>query len=230
MRSPDLPVPKSPAALWGWAILFGGLVPILFLFFCHRPSTPSPKETASGSTFDRTDPLATASFPTVAPESPPRLRPILQPGELTLALPPCPAAPTPSLDQDAMDSLHNMAIAPDDLENGWHWAREVLRNLPTQQQPAFLDQLASLTPARYWDRLDPVLYNPAWGQEILQTLFRRLLTLPLSDQLPRLVRIAENGTHPCRIEAESLLRAYFPQVQPGQFGEYRQCLRMMPGS
>lgn len=151
-----------------------------------------------------------------------RLPLLLLPGEYTLALPP----PLPRdagfyIDQDAADSLHNLVMAPEDIENGWGWAWDLFQVMPTELRPTFIDQVASVTPAWAWGRLDPILTNPGWGPDVLNVLYRRLLDLPLSEQLPRLLQLAKNSAHPCHERAQSLLQSYFPEVRPDQYEAYR---------
>lgn len=144
------------------------------------------------------------------------------PGEFTLALPPPPEFPEAYYTQpESFHPLYNLAVNPEDAENGWEWAWEAFLLLSPEQRPAYLDQIASLTPAWAWAKLDVVLQNAAWGPDVLRPLFQRLLDLPPQDQLPRLWSLAQNRSHPCREQADSLLQSYFPDVRPGQYQEYR---------
>ncbi len=198
---------------------------LLAVFFssCQRHSAPTPEHVPPGPTRllsqKEVAPAPPPSLSLEDEEANPRLALHLLPGEFTLAPPPSIPSHLP-LDEDAADSLHNLAVAPEDLVNGWEWAWDIFRNLPPDERPAFLDQIASLTPVWAWNRLDPILDNPAWGTEVQQVLWRRLLELPLEHQLPRILRIARNPSHPCRDQAESLLRAYFPEISPVRYEEY----------
>jgi hypothetical protein len=187
---------------------FSSLLLASVLSSCHRHPDPPPDGPPPSPSFSALEEVTAIRLP---------LR--LTPGEFTLAAPPAALIPPP-LDEDAADSLHNLAVAPEDLANGWEWAWDIFRNLPPDERPAFLDQIASLTPVWAWNRLDPILENPAWGTEVQQALWRRLLELPLENQLPRILQIARNPSHPCRDQAESLLRAYFPEISPGRYDEY----------
>jgi hypothetical protein len=199
------------------------LLLMVSLSSCQRHTPPTGERASSGSTRllpkKEVVPTRLLSFPKEDEEANPRLTLRLLPGEFTLAPPPSAPSHYP-LDEDAADSLLNMAMAPEDLANGWEWAWDVFRNLPSEDRPAFVGQIASLTPAWAWDRLDPILDNPAWGTEVLQALWRRLLDLPMENQLPRILRIAQNSSHPCHDQAASILRAYFPEISPGRYDEY----------
>jgi len=188
---------------------------------CCRTEDVAPR-TAQPSPQKAKQQEKTCPQPASAGREDSRLPLLLLPGEYTLALPP----PLPRdagfyIDQDAADSLHNLVIAPEDIENGWGWARDLFQVMPTELRPTFIDQVASVTPAWAWGRLDPILANPGWGPDVLNVLYRRLLDLPLSEQLPRLLQLAKNSAHPCHERAQSLLQSYFPEVHPGQYEAYR---------
>jgi len=141
----------------------------------------------------------------------------------TSILSPIPTAPTPiptTLTDDAADSLINMTLAPQDVENGWGWALDVFQHLPERDRAPFIDQVAMLTPLSMWSRLDPILDQPNWGTEVQDRLFHRLLELPLSMQLPRLVRLAMNPYHPSSGKANALLQSYFPDISPRDYPAY----------
>lgn len=141
----------------------------------------------------------------------------------TSGLPPIPTTPTPiptTLTDDAADSLINMTLAPQDVENGWGWALDVFQQLPERDRAPFIDQVAMLTPLSMWNRLDPILDQPNWGAEVQDRLFHRLLELPLSMQLPRLVRLAMNSYHPSSGKANALLQSYFPDITPRDYPTY----------
>jgi len=150
-------------------------------------------------------------------------------GEYTLALPPSFLDPvTISLEQDAADSLHNLVLAPEDWENGWGWAWDVFRAMPPELRSSYIDKVASVTPAWAWGRLDPILNQPGWGPDVLHALYNRMLGLPMSEQLPRLLRIAKNRTHPCWEQADSLLQAYFPDIESGNYKLYQRHIDSWP--
>ena len=141
----------------------------------------------------------------------------------TSVLTPIPPAPTPiptTLTDDASDSLINMTLAPQDVENGWGWALDVFQQLPERDRAPFIDQVAMLTPLSMWNRLDPILDQPNWGADVQDRLFHRLLELPISMQLPRLVRLAMNPNHPSSGKANTLLQAYFPDITPRDYPSY----------
>lgn len=141
----------------------------------------------------------------------------------TSGMTPIPPSPTPiptTLTEDAADSLINMTLAPQDVENGWGWALEVFQHLPERDRAPFIDQVAMLTPLSMWGRLDPILDQPNWGTEVQDRLFHRLLELPLSMQLPRLVRLAMNPYHPSSSKANALLQSYFPDIRPRDYPAY----------
>lgn len=141
----------------------------------------------------------------------------------TSVLTPIPPAPTPiltTLTDDASDSLINMTLAPQDVENGWGWALDVFQQLPERDRAPFIDQVAMLTPLSMWGRLDPILDQPNWGPEVQDRLFHRLLELPLPMQLPRLVRLAMNPYHPSSGKAKALLQSYFPDISPQDYPAY----------
>ena len=125
-----------------------------------------------------------------------------------------------TLAEDATDSLTNLALAPDDVENGWAWALDVFQHLPERDRAPFIDQVAMLTPLAQWNRLDPILDQPQWGPEVQDRLFHRLLELPLPMQLPRLVRLAMNPYHPSSSKANALLQSYFPDIRPQDYPAY----------
>jgi hypothetical protein len=125
-----------------------------------------------------------------------------------------------NLTEDASDSLTNMALAPEDVANGWNWALDVFRQLPERDRAPFIDQVATLTPLSMWDRLDPILDQPNWGAEVQDRLFHRLLELPLPMQLPRLIRLAMNPYHPSYLKANALLQFYFPEISPRDYPSY----------
>jgi hypothetical protein len=127
---------------------------------------------------------------------------------------------SPTLTQDASDSLANMVLAPADAENGWNWAMDVFQQLPERDRAPFIDQVAMLTPLPMWSRLDPILDQPNWGAEVQDRLFHRLLELPLSMQFPRLVRMAMNPYHPSSSKANALLQSYFPDISPRNYPAY----------
>jgi len=143
-------------------------------------------------------------------------------GEYKLGLPQS-SLPTSNfqLTEDAADSLHNLVLAPEDWENGWGWAWDVFRAMPPELRSSYIDKVASVTPAWAWGRLDPILIHPGWGPDVLNLLYQRMLDLPLSEQLPRLLLLAKNSAHPCHERAQSLLQSYFPEVHPGQYEAYR---------
>lgn len=141
----------------------------------------------------------------------------------TSSLSPIPTAPTPiptTLTDHATDSLINMTLAPQDVENGWGWALDVFQQLPERDRAPFIDQLAMLTPLSMWSRLDPILEQPSYGAEVQDRLFHRLLELPLSMQLPRLIRLAMNLQHPSSRKANALLQSYFPDISPRDYPAY----------
>ena len=141
----------------------------------------------------------------------------------TSDLAPIPPATTPiptTLTEDASDCLANMALTPEDVENGWNWSLDVFRQLPERDRAPFIDQLAMLTPLSMWNRLDPILDQPNWGAEVQDRLFHRLLELPLSMQIPRLVRLAMNPSHPSSNKANILLQSYFPEIRPRDYPAY----------
>lgn len=218
-------------AVGGLLSLSCGMLLAVILFLpitqsCQRNSAPPAKTStpiAPHPALSSTNRLPPAEF---QHEPTHRLSLEIVPGAFTLALAPAVLPNHVSPGDDAQDTLHNLAVAPEDLENGWHWAWDIFRNLPPESRAGFLDQVASLTPAWAWSRLDPILQEPAWGTEIMQTLWRRLLDLPLDSQLPRILQIARNPQHPCREQADSLLRTYFPDIQPGNYEEYR--VRIVP--
>jgi len=113
-----------------------------------------------------------------------------------------------------------MTLAPQDVENGWGWALDVFQHLPERDRAPFIDQVAMLTPLPMWNRLDPILDQPNWGAEVQDRLFHRLLELPLSMQLPRLVRLAMNPYHPSSGKANALLQSYFPDIRPRDYPAY----------
>ena len=125
-----------------------------------------------------------------------------------------------TLAEDASDCLSNMALAPEDAENGWNWAFDVFQHLPERDRAPFIDQVAMLTPLSMWNRLDPILDQPNWGTEVQDRLFHRLLELPLPMQLPRLLRLAMNPYHPSSRKANALLQSYFPEIRPGDYASY----------
>jgi hypothetical protein len=134
-----------------------------------------------------------------------------------------PTALTPiptTLTDDAADALINMTLAPQDVENGWGWAMDVFQQLPERDRAPFIDQVAMLTPLSMWRRLDPILDQPNWGTEVQDRLFHRLLELPFSMQLPRLVRLAMNPYHPSSGKANALLQSYFPDISPRDYPAY----------
>lgn len=135
--------------------------------------------------------------------------------------PPIPPSGNSQLSEDAADSLHNLVLAPEDVENGWTWAWGIFQAMPPELRPAFIDQVASVTPAWAWGRLDPILFQPGWGPDVLNLLYQRMLDLPLFEQLPRLLLLAKNPAHPCHERARGLLQSYFPEVRPGQYEEYQ---------
>jgi hypothetical protein len=141
----------------------------------------------------------------------------------TLTLSPIPTPPTPiptTLTDDVADALINMTLAPQDVENGWGWALDVFQHLPERDRAPFIDQVAMLTPLPMWNRLDPILDQPNWGADVQDRLFHRLLELPISMQLPRLVRLAMNPNHPSSGKANALLQAYFPDITPRDYPSY----------
>lgn len=142
--------------------------------------------------------------------------PFLEPSALSLT----PPSARFTLAEDATDSLTNLALAPDDVENGWAWVLDVFQHLPECDRAVFIDQVAMLTPLSMWSRLDPVLDQPNWGAEVQDRLFHRLLELPLSMQLPRLVRLAMNPCHPSSSKANALLQSYFPDIRPQDYPAY----------
>ncbi len=121
---------------------------------------------------------------------------------------------------DSADCLQNLALAPEDRENGRDWAWDILRSLPPGERSAFLDQVLTLLPIWAWTELDPILMEPSWGPEVHATLFRRLVETPGPIQWPRLVRIAANPYHPSKPAADALLQSYFPEIQPGNYSAY----------
>jgi hypothetical protein len=125
-----------------------------------------------------------------------------------------------TLTQDASDSLANMVLAPADVENGLDWALDVFRQLPEPDRAPFIDQVAMLIPLSMWNQLDPILDQPSWGTEVQDRLYHRLLELPLSMQLPRLLRLAMNPYHPSSIKANALLQSYFPDISPQDYPAY----------
>ena len=125
-----------------------------------------------------------------------------------------------TLTQDASDSLANLVLAPEDSENGLDWALDVFRQLPESDRASFIDQVAMLTPLSMWGRLDPILDQPNWGAEVQDCLFHRLLELPLSMQLSRLLRLAMNPYHPSSAKANALLQSYFPDISPLDYSSY----------
>jgi len=141
----------------------------------------------------------------------------------TSGMTPIPPSPTPiptTLTEDAADSLTNMTLAPKDVENGWGWAFDVFQHLPERDRAPFIDQVAMLTPLSMWNRLDPILDQPNWGVDVQERLFHRLLELPLSMQLPRLVRLAMNPYHSSSGKANALLQSYFPDITPRDYPSY----------
>jgi hypothetical protein len=113
-----------------------------------------------------------------------------------------------------------MALTPEDVENGWNWSLDVFRQLPERDRARFIDQVAMLTPLSMWNRLDPILDQPNWGAEVQDRLFHRLLELPLSMQIPRLVRLAMNPYHSSSGKANALLKSYFPDISPRDYPAY----------
>ena len=142
--------------------------------------------------------------------------PFFEPSSLSLA----PPSARFTLAEDATDSLANLALAPDDVENGWAWALDVFQHLPECDRAPFIDQVAMLTPLAQWNRLDPILDQPQWGPEVQDRLFHRLLDLPLALQIPRLVRLAMNPYHPSSGKANALLQSYFPDIRPQDYPAY----------
>ena len=123
--------------------------------------------------------------------------------------------------EDVQDCLQNLAHAPEDLENGVGWAWDILRALPVNERPIFLDQVLPLLPLWAWPRVDPILPDVSCGEEVQAVLFRRLLETPLPTQAPRLVRIAANPNHPSKPKADALLQSYFPEIPPGDYPAYQ---------
>lgn len=121
---------------------------------------------------------------------------------------------------DAADCLQNLALVPEDRENGVGWAWNIFRGLPPEERPAFLDRVLSLLPPWGWSEADPILLEPSWGREVHATLFRRLLEAPLEIQCPRLIRMAANPHHPSKPGADALLQSYFPEIRPGDYSAY----------
>lgn len=193
---------------------------------CGKPSTPGKKTllipTPDELTYSKEDLAPQTDTPPSSSDPDPRLSfPVLS-GEYILAVSPSFLKNAPlSLEQDAADSLHNLVLAPEDGENGWGWAWDVLRAMAPELRSAYLDQAASVTPVWAWSYLDPILQNPAWGVDVQQALWRRLMDLPLEAQLSRILLIARNPAHPCRDQADSLLQAYYPDVQPGHYEHYQ---------
>lgn len=218
------------AGLLRGAKIMLGIVLLLVTASCRRSSPPETGKPAQHPDVCVSSPDRLSPVPELLEKNtPPRLPLVIAPGELTLA-PPFPATITPNTwHQDAADSLHNMALAPDDVENGWGWAVELFYILPLDERPPFIDQAASLTPRRAWRLLDPILLDPAQCEEVLQTLYRRLLDLPPSEQFPRLLQIAQIPFHPCREQATSLLQAYFPEIPPGRYEEFFQKIKLLSG-
>ena len=142
--------------------------------------------------------------------------PFFEPSALSLP----PTSARLSLAEDARDSLTNLALAPDDVENGWAWALDVFQHLPECDRAPFIDQVAMLTPLAQWNRLDPILDQTQWGPEVQDRLFHRLLDLPLALQIPRLVRLAMNPYHPSSNKANALLESYFPEISPQDYPAY----------
>lgn len=193
---------------------------------CHRNHAPAPKISAEPASPSPQQEAVT--FIVSEGDVASRLALQIMPGEFTLAPPPG-IIPVPfPAEGDARDSLHNLAIAPEDIENGWNWAWEVFCRLPAADRPGFIDEVASLTPPWAWDRLDPILRNPAWGSGVLQLLWQRLLDLPLELQWPRVLEIARNPSHPCRDQADSLLQTYFPEVPTGSYEIYQRRISPLP--
>lgn len=126
--------------------------------------------------------------------------------------------------RDMRDCLQNLALAPEDLENGINWAWDILRALPMEEQPIFLDQVLPLLPLWAWTQVDPILMNPSWSYDVHAVLFHRLLELPLPLQIPRLVRVAFCPTHPSKAHADALLQSYFPSIPPGDYPAYQMQL------
>ena len=188
---------------------------------CHRSPAPAPQGPEPATSPPPQGEAGLSVFKSEA-ETASRLPLQILPGEFTLAPPPEIIPVNFPAEEDARDSLHNLAIAPEDEENGWNWAWEVFCHLPAADRPGFIDEIASLTPPWAWDRLDSILQNPAWGTEVLQVLWQRLLDLPLELQGPRILQIAQNPSHPCRHQAASLLQAYFPEVPAGSYEIYRR--------
>ncbi|NDB96367.1 MAG: hypothetical protein EBZ78_09445 [Verrucomicrobia bacterium] len=145
----------------------------------------------------------------------------------TPSFPPGAVATCFTLADDATDSLANLTLAPEDEGNGLDWALDVFRQLPEPQRATFIDQVAMLTPLSMWNRLDPILNQPSWGSEVQDRLFHRLLELPLPMQLPRLIRLAMNPSHPSSSRANTLLQSYFPEIVAWDYPAY---LRRIPQS
>jgi len=178
----------------------------------HKPATPPP------DSLTRT--IAQPDYIPLQLNFSPACRIRIAP---TSGLPPIPPTPTPiptTLTDDAADSLINMTLAPQDVENGWGWALDVFQHLPERDRAPFIDQVAMLTPLSMWGRLDPILDQPNWGAEVQDRLFHRLLELPVSMQLPRLVRLAMNPYHPSSGKANALLQSYFPDIKPRDYTAY----------
>jgi len=178
----------------------------------HKPATPPPDSLARTIAHPDYIPLQLNFSPAC------RIR--IAP---TSGMTPIPPSPTPiptTLTEDAADSLINMTLAPQDVENGWGWALDVFQHLPERDRAPFIDQVAMLTPLPMWNRLDPILDQPNWGVDVQDRLFHRLLELPISMQLPRLVRLAMNPYHSSSGKANALLQAYFPDITPRDYPSY----------
>lgn len=184
---------------------------------CPRTAKPEPMERTADSL------PASQEIPVWGDGKDQRLPfPVLT-GEYKLGLPQS-SLPTSNfqLTEDATDSLHNLVLAPEDWENGWGWARDVFQAMSPELRSAYIDQVASVTPAWAWGRLDSILDQPGWGPDVLHALYNRMLELPLSEQLPRLLRIAKNRSHPCWEQADSLLQVYLPNIANGNHGVYQR--------
>jgi len=178
----------------------------------HKPATPPPDSLTRTIAQPDYIPLQLNFSPAC------RIR-IAPTSDLTPITPPSTPSPT-TLTDDAADSLINMALAPQDVEDGWGWALDVLQHLPERDRAAFIDQVAMLTPLAQWNRLDPILDQPQWGPEVQDRLFHRLLDLPLALQIPRLVRLAMNPYHPSSTKANALLQSYFPDIRSRDYPAY----------
>ena len=187
---------------------------LLILLGCGRPTNHQPASPPSDSIPRR---IARPNYIPLQLNFSPACRIRIAPSS-SQSLIPTALTPIPTtLTDDAADALINMTLAPQDVENGWGWALDVLQHLPERDRAPFIDQVAMLTPLFMWNRLDPILDQPNWGAEVQDRLFHRLLELPLSMQIPRLVRLAMNPNHPSSNKANILLQSYFPEIRPRDY-------------